>query len=200
MSKPPIVRFSDAAIYGTAGLLGLLAAYYVQGHAEPGTQTQAYVLMWVVGGLFAISWPVRMLMRWSFNRRISFVTKHRVAVILNGYQTTLGACEKVIDDMLQKWPVIAKPKHSPGKALEALSKDYTYVSFKAGSDLSQYIGGTTGRTVGRTCTIAFAEKDIPMEQTAFAHEVGHVTYAIITGDWGSNKEFHEFSAEHALGV
>jgi len=206
MKKPPIFRLRDS-FYGFLGLAALAIALFVQLKADVGTPTEAFVLMWVVAALFVLTWPFRIWMRIDFNRSIDFVTCHKVCVFKHGYNVTAEDCERVVDDMLAKWPDVSEKgvEHSYAKAYNALVKDYTYVSFEQGPYLDhERMKGAkvkfAGLTSGRTSRVAHEESDTPIERTAFAHEMGHICYSVLVGDWWANEQFHDFVKKYHLGV
>ena len=205
MKKPPIFRLRDS-FYGFIGLAGLGLALYVQ-LVSPDAGLQAHALMWVVGALLALTWPFRIYMRWDLNRRIDFVTSHRVCVFKHGYNITAEDCERVVEEMLSKWPDVSEGggEHSYANAYNALVKDYNYVSFEEGPYLDhKYLNGAlhkfAGLTTGRTSRVAFDNPDFPIERTAYDHEVGHIAYAVIVHNWYTNEQFHAFAKKYHLGV
>jgi hypothetical protein len=179
----------------------------VQLKADSGTPTEVFVLMWVVAALFLLIWPVRIWMRVNLNRSIDFVTVHKICVFKHGYDVTAEDCERVVDDMLAKWPNVfeGEAEHSYTRAYNALAEDYSYVSFEEGPYLDHERMKDAkikfaGLTSGRTSRVAFEKSDLPVEKTAFAHEVGHIVYALLVGDWWTKQQFHDFSKKYRLGV
>lgn len=206
MKKPPIFRLRDS-FYGFLGLAAVALALWVQLKADSGTSSEAFVLMWVVAALFVLLWPARIWLRWDLNRSIDFVTCHKICVFRHGYNITVDDCERAVEAMLSKWPDVTEGGgvHSYAKAYAALAKDYNYVSFEEGPylDHEQMKDAKVkfaGLTTGRTSRVAFKNPDFPIEETAFAHEMGHIAYAVIVDNWGTNQEFHDFVKKYHLGV
>jgi hypothetical protein len=207
MNKPPIFRLGDS-ILGLFGLAGIGIATYIQLKADPGTRIEAFVITWIVAALLTMLWPVRIWIRWNFNKGIDFVTVHRICVFRNGYNVTKRECERVIEDMLAKWPNVLEDgvDHKYVKVYRALSEDYNFVRFEEGPYLDhERMSGAkvkfAGLTSGRSSRVAFKEADTPVESTAFAHEMGHIAFGALNGNnWGLNEEFHGFSKKYRLGV
>lgn len=197
MNRPSAFRWWDFATFGGAALLMTAAAIWVSFKADPGTSSEAYLLVWVVAaaGWFVYGMLVRA--RAAFIARFPIMTKHGIMVDVGGYAVTL----KDIEDEIQRICDLYAPNiPDPERFLRADSKrgGRVWCRFqpspiehprKRKATVAGFI--TLG---GERMVVGYDDPEQDLESTAFGHELGHIILGRFLEDW-SETEHHKAMKE-----
>ncbi len=192
---PPVLRFWDWMSWGMLGVytFGFLIYGLVHGvHGDPSAVAQWPYLMTATGlGFFFVYY------------RVIIARKHEIAGYTFAGGPTYGLCVKFGDYKLANGEVLAdfativrktaQGWTAAGWTLEqinaVLNSDYIWVVFEPGDvDLPHEAGKVAGYTVAYSRNMVIGYKPgATIEQTAFAHELGHIIQGNMTGSWDMDE-------------
>ena len=181
-----LFRLKDLLMFGAACSLPTFALIYSILHGLTGQPLAMLITVtacfWGLYGLFLYN-------RQRFLNKITFITKHKIAIIANGFTVKQSDIELLTDDSINKWNTACNFDRS-AKAVEGL-----WVEFKPFpiTDHAK-LGNLAGYTVGQNCVIGWKEN---IAETAFQHELGHEIHHEFTGAW-SNDACHKFMSNNQL--
>lgn len=150
---------------------------------------QALALMIIVVAAFWGIYGLFLYKRQQFLNKITFITKHQIAVMANGFDVKQADVEAETDEMITKWDAACNFNKS-ADSLVGL-----WVSFATFPiEDRRAIGHLAGFLLGNNCVIGW-KSDLKI--TAFQHELGHCVHHKFTGVW-DNSGCHNFMAAHNL--
>ena len=198
MNKPKVFNWLDFLTFGMLSVVAIALTVLVW---LSDTQLQAKALTTVVALTFAAIYVVILVMRKKGIDSADFYTFNGWAVVNQSSNTSIlpDVVNAEIQRTIDLWK---KAIEWDSNCDDAINKHYKLV-FKDGilqenSDGFKVTGTTLGSKFGAfdgEIDVGLAEK--PIEQTALAHEVGHVIY---NGKFGvlDNDQTHKFMQEHNL--
>lgn len=190
LKKPSVFRLLDAATFGLAALLAVLA--FVWAYLTPGNSTIALVITSVTALGFVGLYALVLFWRWDFIRRITYVTKHGMLVMCNGFKVTQEAVETEVDRVLKLWIKAT----SYGRFREELDglilywKPFPFVHYSNPRFKFTGLASNTSRA------IAVGYRPL-LKDTALGHELGHVFLRAYRGD-ETEKGLKTFTGNHGL--
>jgi len=198
MNKPKIFNWLDFFTFGMLSLAALALTVFVWFSQ---VQFQAKALTTVVALTFSSIYVAILIMRKKSIDSADFYTFNGWAILNQSSNTNIhpDMINAEIERTINLWKKVIEWNNDCDAAI---AKNYKVI-FKDGI-LEEYPGGIkiTGNTISSKfgafdgeLEIGLAEK--PIEQTAFAHEIGHVIY---NGKFGilDNEKTHAYMAEHNL--
>jgi len=198
MNKPKIFNWLDFFTFGMLSIVALALTVVVW---LSDTQLQAKALTTVVGLVFATIYAVILVMRKKSIDSADFYTFNGWAVVNKSSNTSIhpDLVNAEIQRTIDLWKKVIE---WDANCDAAINKHYKVI-FKDGilqesSDGFKITGQTLGVKFGAfdgQIEVGLSEK--PIEQTALAHEVGHVIY---NGKFGvlDNDATHKYMQEHNL--
>ncbi len=161
-------------------------------NASPAT---VYGLMYTLSALFWCAYGFVVYQRWQFVKSITFVTKHGWNVITNGLAVSQEEVEDEVDRTLTMWKARTTwSSNSWSKIIDGVNSDW--VLFCEPDTIDSKLGTLAGYVCGKHVSVGYiGSKDI--QQTALAHETGHIIHYLRFGVW-DNDGCHKFMKE--IGV
>ena len=150
---------------------------------------QALALMIVVTACFWGIYVAFLIARRAFLKRITFITKHNIAVIANGFDVKQSDVEAKTDDVIARWNKACNWT----KSAECL--DGMWIEFRQFPVVvHSVIGPLAGFLIGNNAVIGYR---VDLDQTAMTHEEGHAIHEVFYGK-PDNDACHKFMADHNL--
>jgi len=178
--RPLEIAMSSVALMPTAMLIYGLA-YNISG--EP------LILMSVVTGLFWAIILLNIFLRYSFLKKITFITKHDMAIVSNGFAVKKEDVEKLTDETIAKWNTAM----GVNKAAQSLAG--LWIEFRTFPvSHARVMGPLAGYLIGSNAVVGFKEN---LKETAMTHEQGHKIHEGFIGH-PDNDKCHQFMQEHNL--
>lgn len=189
MNKPVVFKFLDALYFAFPGVALIILGVYLAVK-----NTEGALLTGVVGLCFFGIWVSVLWSRKKLIDSYPIVTKYNVLIKHNGYHITRLEAEDAIKKLLALYQLHWLD------AKEALTSEYTWVEFVPGTIEIKGIGKpmlVAGfvRAGGRTVKVGFfdsktkkPDSTVPLERTAFAHELGHIILGSVLNNW--NESLH----------
>jgi hypothetical protein len=204
MRKPMAFNWLDLLSFGGLALLMVIGAVAVTALAGNGAITvdggsvwNAVVLVWVVA-LVSVGIYVRLiLVRRSTLREYQWITHPDFVcgfmVYSKGYDLKISEFQSEVKKTAEGW---IREVNFP--SWEALGKGPIWVRFEPWPVNNRGVK-VAGFSVAnsRSMVVGFRDKDQPLENTAFAHELGHIIQGYATGVW-NQAEHHQRSKDHGL--
>ena len=196
--RPSPWNLWDALTFGAIAALVTCVAIYAQVNGIEG-HPRAYVHMWVVTAAF---WSVYLLLvraRSKFIESYDLVLSTGMMVQTNGYKISRTEFETELRRVCSLWF-----PHYP-RAQEFLEQSRIWVRFESKILEKRAFSRSTPRTFagltsmgGESIRLTYFEDPLKqLEQTAFAHELGHVILGRATNSW-DNDQHHKFMQERKL--
>lgn len=127
--------------------------------------------------------------RKKYLNRITFVTKHQIAIIANEFSVKQSDIENLTDEIIQKWNAACNFNKS-AESLVGL-----WVEFRPFPViLHSKINPLAGYLIGNSSVVGWKED---LKSTAFQHELGHKIHEVYAG-YASNDACHKFMTDHSL--
>lgn len=190
-TRPKVFYWWDAVTFGAAATLLSLAT--IIGWLRPGNDWRPLL----AGSLVSVgSWGMYgalLLKRWLFVRSIAYVTTQGISVVPSGFICPKTDFESDVNDLISLWLRVA-PEFA-GKIPGAL--DGLVVIFKP---YPFQLHGRPGPFAGLTYPASkqsFVGYRMPLSSSALDHELGHIIYGTIMGNW-SQEGYHTFAKERKL--
>jgi len=196
MKKPRIFIPLDALVMALPGAAILATGIWLWGK-------QGAVLTMVVGLCFLAIWARVVWARKQLVDSYPIVTKYKVLIKHNGYHVTRLQAEAAIAAMLHRYSMYWV------NAEEVLTSEFTWVEFVPGvievpgapgqvMKLAGFVRAG-GRYVKVACFNASKQPDltVPLDRTAFIHELGHIILGKVLGTW-DEATHHKMMGEHRL--
>lgn len=195
--RPGPWNWKDAFSFGGVSVVATALALYAQVKGVEGPSS-AYTLLWVVAGTFWFIYGVLVWSRWRFINRYDLVLPNGTMVRTNGYKATLVEFERELERISLLWVPFFLT------APELLKMNRIWVSFEP-KVLKQPFSRETPKTFagltsmgGESVRLTYFENpNLPLQKTAFAHEMGHIILGRATKKW-DNDEHHTYMKEHKL--
>jgi hypothetical protein len=188
MTKFSAFRLSDLLTFGAFGALLTVLAGIVYANGVTGEPLALMifiaVIAWAIYGLVVYG-------RYKLTRRITYITKQKVAVITNGFSAKKEDVESIIDKVIADWNAAIGWSGS-AKALEGFFVEFRAYPVKMHSRPNA--GLFAGFTTGNGSVVGYKDD---LSTTALFHELGHKVHWQWTGE-ANNDECHKFMAEHNL--
>ena len=181
-----LFRWVHLLVFGTANLIPTFCLIYA---IHYGVSGEPLAMLSVVTGLFWGIYGLFLYQRNKFLNRITYITKHDIAVITNGFNVKQDDVERLTDDTIKAWDAACDFDRS-AKSLEGLWVEFKTFPVK----LHSKVGTFAGYTIGNNVVIGYKDNLI---ETAYQHELGHVIHKEFTGMWNNDK-CHEFMTESKL--
>lgn len=179
-------RWLDLITMGGVNLLPTFCLIYAIYYGISG---QPLFMLSLVAACFWGIYGLWLYQRKQYIDKITFITKHQIAVIANGFEVKQSDIESLTDETIQKWNTACNFDRS-AKSLEGL-----WVEFRTFPvDPHRTFGTLSGFTIGNNSVIGWKAD---LKTTAFQHEIGHTIHHEFTGEW-SNDGCHEFMAKYSL--
>lgn len=181
-----LFRLKDLLIIGGASLMPTFALIYA---AYYGVSGQPLAMLITVAACFWALYVLFLVNKQQWLNKITFITKHQIAIMANGFAVKQNDIESLTDDIIDKWNTACKFDRS-AKALDGLWVEFKSFPVKDHEEL----GNLAGYTVGQNCVIGWKEN---LKETAYQHELGHEIHHEFTGVWDNDK-CHQFMANNNL--
>lgn len=186
MDKFSAFKILDLATFGGPAIVVSGLAVYAISNGSGGDGLVILILtalcFWFVYGMLVYS-------RKKFLDQISFITKHKIAVVINEFSVKKEDVENITTNTINSW-YAATGYADCAKVLEGM-----YVVFKPYPVTHHSVlGKLAGYLLGDTAVIGFKDS---VEHTALAHEFGHMIHEKWTGT-ADNDACHKFMSEHQL--
>ena len=152
-------------------------------------QTSGFWGLTIVTACFWAIYGYTLILRKQYLSKITFITKHQIAVIANGFDVKQADVEAETDELIIKWNTACKFD----KAADALVGLWVKFDTFPITDMAN-MGTLAGYTVGSSSVIGWKAD---LKDTAFQHELGHHVHHLFTGYW-SNTECHKFMQANNL--
>jgi len=197
--RPSAWRLFDALTFGAAATIATGLAVYAQVTEADAHQTQGRALMWAVALLFWLVYLLLVRARYKFIQGYDLVLSNGMMVCTNGYKAGRLELEAEIKRVYRLWTI-----HFP-KTEQLLARPTVWVRFEPKKlELTGFVQ-TTPRTFagltsmgGESIQLSYFEDPLlPLEKTAFAHELGHVIMGRGTGKW-DNSVHHKYMQDRKL--
>jgi hypothetical protein len=184
-----VFRWIDALTFGLAALLANAIFVYFLFNAENQTG-QGTALLIVTGLLFWLPYVMLLISRAKWIKNISYITKHGLPVVTNGFPVKKEDVERITDETIAAWDK-AIPWNQSATAIQTL-----FIEFKPFPITEE--GNTTRKFAGllKNSWALVGYKD-NLDQTALAHELGHEIHHAWTGYY-DNDGCHQYMKDHNL--
>jgi hypothetical protein len=204
MKKPSPFQLKDTLLFGAVFALAAVGAFFVytgnfesvSGEPIPTGITgihglMATLLLSIVGGYVAIVWY-----KWRQLKEFTYVTGADYALMVKagGYNFNREEIIRLADITFGEWAAVIDDvqKYRKGALI--------WVWFEEGAVDHPLLRNTklAGYAINNTSSIHVSyTQGIPVEQTAFKHELGHLIIGNVTGNWSQN-EHHKMAKEWGL--
>lgn len=192
MRKPNIFVAYDILLgFGTCLTTGLTIYLLFCGI----TQFQVFGLMSLISLIFIAFWGASLYSRYRFLQTFTWYPELNMMIQFNGYRGLPNPIEYT-NYILDRWEA-----YHPAKSI--FKQDVVWVFFQ--KELNEHVFVWRNRIIKglvvadtRTAYVDFDAVSDKIEDTAFAHELGHIIRGHATNQW-SNEEHHKFFSEHGLG-
>lgn len=196
MKKPSAFRLIDIVTLAIPALLVNILVAYVSGHAESGTPTSTYVLLWIVAGSFGGLYTAVVYWRFKFLGAFKYTIPENFFVDPVGYKIQQSYIAKeinrVVDILTKRYP----------NTVDLIKSNEIYVRFNDGLLPAQTEFGIKrmGYVVagGNIAYVAYTSPDQPVNSTALGHEIGHIIIGRATNNWDCEKH-HAIMQELGIG-
>ncbi len=195
--RPSAWNLFDALTFGLLAVLVTGLAAYVQAHDVVGP-VDSKPLTWVVAGAFWVIYGLLLRARYRFIQSYDLVLSTGTMVQTNGYKVPRAAFETELRRVCSLWT----PHFT--SAQEILERKRVWVRFEPGLLVVPFSKNTPRTFAGLTSMggesvrVTYRGDPLkPLEQTAFAHELGHVIIGRATNEW-DNDAHHKFMSERKL--
>ena len=183
-----LFRWIDFLTFGIVN--GLVTAVYIYALLNGVVaQTSGFIGLTLVTACFWAIYGYTIFLRKQYLSQITFITKHQMAVITNGFKVTQADVEAETDEMIAKWNTACKFEKAADSLVGLWIKFDTYPI----DDMTSF-GSLAGYTVGTSSVIGWKAN---LKDTAFQHELGHHIHHEFTGIW-SNTACHQFMHDNNL--
>ncbi len=193
MTRPSPFKILDALTFGLLSVAMTGLAIYVQ--TTPQT-TQAYALTWTVAAAFWAIYVGLIYVRARFIAKFPIMLTGGIMVNPENYLTAAAVLDREVQRTLKLYENVGF-----SDAINLISKSTTWLTFRPGpfphpQNYKVKVAGfiTAGGEGGQ---IGYTSPDQPIEQTAFAHELGHIILGRAWKDWDMARH-HAFMKEHGL--
>lgn len=154
-----------------------------------GAGLEANLLMWAVAAMFSIIAFLVTFFRAKALRQISFITKHGIDVITNGFDVSKMEIEQVTSETIANWGAVIDDFKFDGVF------DGCTLEFKEYSIKHPYTHkDVAGYNKGDYMAVGYREV---LNNTAYAHELGHIIYREWSGKSDQESQ-HKFIEENNL--
>ena len=153
-------------------------------------------MMSLISLLFIVFWASSLYGRYKLLKTFTWYPELNMMIQFNGYKG-LTDPKKYVNYILDRWS-----EHHE-KARDVFKNDTIWVFFQKDINESVFVWSNKiikGFVIQKT-KAAYVDFDTiydKVEDTAFAHELGHIIHGFSTLQWNTD-EHHKFFAEHGLG-
>lgn len=127
--------------------------------------------------------------RYKLLKNITFITKHGIGVITNGFDVDKNVFEHIVDNTIKNW-ADATGWFNCQNALKEFCVVFKQMPIKHHS----IVGNLAGYMIGDNAVVGYNES---LDKTALSHELGHRIHARWTG-YADMEESHQFMFENNL--
>jgi hypothetical protein len=186
MDKFGLFRLKDMA--PTAGIALITSSLTIYAYSN-GTTGAPLVMLIFVSLLFWLGLGVLVFLRKQYLNKISFISKHNLAIVSNGFPVKKDDVEAVIDSTIKGWYAASGWS---GCADAIIGLWVFFDKYPVPHNFSQR--NIAGYIAGDVITVGYLEN---MTKTALMHELGHKIHTAWTGV-DDEVAAHKFMNAHNL--
>lgn len=190
VGRVQVFRWIDFITFGIVGIVtNLILGYFL---FQSGFDLQTKMLLGCVGLAFWLPYVGTLLTRASWKKNVTYITKHGIPVITNGFPIARLDVEQETDRAIADWNYVLERNDSEESIQDVI------VTFKKHPVAET---GTTKRKLNgflkaKNAIIGY-KPDKSLHNTALHHELGHEIHRDWVGYY-SNSESHKFMRKHGL--
>lgn len=184
-----VFRLWDTLTFGGIAFIASVILGYFFVNAE-NIDLQGRIGLVATGLMFWLPYVMFLLARAKWIKKISFVTKHGLPVITNGFPVKKEDIEEITDHTIQLWDS-AVPWSQSGTAIQTLFIEFKEFPLTDNRDTNRKFAGLLKN---KWAIIGYKED---LHVTALDHELGHEIHYALTGSY-DNEGCHEYMRTHGL--
>jgi hypothetical protein len=188
--KPHWFRWIDALTFGLIAVLSLVVAIYFHKYSVDGTPKQAIYGTYVTSAAFFAIYIMFVRARKKSLDKFKWFSKYGFMLNPDGWNGDSSGLDDLVKEMIDVWSKVESYKPE-----EIISKNIIWVHFQPGP-ITRVRGikvkPIAGYTIpnGYDMIVGYKEKNVPLKETAFQHELNHLIIGHSTKDWDETKH-HE---------